>query len=249
MRRQYAEQYGGLQQWHWWFRGRRRILQAMLRREVGTDTARTIVTVGCGPPEDLPWLQPFAGPGGLVVGLDADPIHARRSARGIEYVIGRFEEAPLAAGAFDVVLALDVLEHVEDDAAALTEAVRLLRRPGLLVVTVPALPSLWGAQDVVNQHRRRYTARTLRATFARAGLAAPRMTYFNTFLFPVIAAVRWSRLALGLTERARTDFDDNRPGVTNDLLTAVFAAERFVVPRWSLPIGVSLLATAHLENY
>lgn len=246
MKRQYAERYGDLEQWHWWFRARRDILAAVLRHELPQRASHTIASVGCGPPEGLDWLRPFAGPAGRVIGIDADPIHARRTAPGVEYVVGRLEAAPVAAGSFDVVLALDVIEHLDDDAGGLREAARLLGRPGLLVVTVPAFQSLWGAQDIVNQHRRRYTKTSLRDAFVRAQLAPPRITYFNTILFPAIAAVRWTRLALGLAERARTDFDDNRPGVANDVLRAVFAAERFLVPRVSLPVGVSLLATARL---
>src|SRR5207244_4009335 len=87
--------------------------------------------------------------------------------------------------------------HLDDDATALAEAARLLKPGGTLVVTVPALPSLWGAQDVVSHHRRRYTKRTLRGLFARAGLPAPEVTYFNTLLLPPLAAVRWLARARG----------------------------------------------------
>jgi SAM-dependent methyltransferase len=145
-------------------------------------------------------------------------------------------------------LALDVLEHIDDDAAALAEIGRLLRSGGLLIVSVPALPILWGAQDEINHHRRRYTRGSLREAFARARLPLPRVTYFNMFLFPVIAAVRWGRRAAGLADRMRTDFDDNRPGLANDLLAAVFASERHLMRRVALPVGVSLLATARVEK-
>src|SRR5207244_4418501 len=117
---------------------------------------------------------------GRVVALDAARVHARRLGPGLHYMVGDLGALPLAPAAFDVVLALDVLEHLDDDATALAEAARLLKPGATLVVTVPALPSLWGAQDVVSHHRRRYTKRTLRALFARAGLPAPELTYFNT---------------------------------------------------------------------
>ncbi len=105
-----------------------------------------------------------------------------------------------------------------------------LPRPGgLLLVTVPASPSLWGSQDVISHHLRRYTARTLRDTFARAGLPRPVVSHLNTLLFPPAAAVRWVRRATGAAERARTDFEDNWPGLVNDLLPAVFASETELV--------------------
>jgi SAM-dependent methyltransferase len=238
-----AEQYANLERWHWWFRGRERILAAVLRREFDPEGHPTVASVGCGPPEGLAWLEPIVGTTGRVVGVDADPLHARPLRPGIRYVVGKLEAAPLAGGSFDCVLALDVLEHLDDDSRGLSEAARLLKPGGLLLVTVPALPSLWGGQDVVSCHRRRYTKRTLRDAFARAQLPRPRVTYFNTLLFPAVALTRWVRRAQGLGNRSRTDFDDNHPGLVNDVLAALFALERHLVRRVPMPLGVSLLAT------
>jgi SAM-dependent methyltransferase len=242
MRRQYAEQYASLEQWHWWFRGRQRILEAVLCRELKEGHSSSIVSLGSGPAEGLRWLERFAAPTGRLVGMDADPLHGRHVGDRCLFVIGRAEAVPLASRSFDLVLALDVLEHLDDDTPALREAARVVKPGGLLVVTVPALPSLWGRQDVVSDHRRRYTKRTLRQSFTRAGLPAPWTTYFNTLLFPPVATVRWARRALGIADRPGSDFDDSRPGMTNDLLAAVFMAEQHVVGRIPLPVGVSLLA-------
>ena len=233
MKYQFAEQYSDLEQWHWWFRGRQRILDAVLRRE---PSARGR---GLG---HLPLAQPH----GCVVGLDAEVLHARHVALDVSYVIGTLENVPLAAASFDLVLALDVLEHLDDDARGLREAARLLKPGGLLVVTVPALPSLWGGQDVVSHHRRRYLKRTLGQTFARAGLPAPRLTYFNVLLFAPVACTRWLRRALGQAQQPRSDFDDNQPGLLNEILASVFAAERYLIHRLPMPVGVSLLAILHL---
>lgn len=247
MKRQFAEQYGSFEQWHWWFRGRERILEVVLRRELNGQVSRSIASLGCGPAEGLGWLMRLAGPNGRVVGLDADPLHARRPGLGLEYVVGKLETAPLASGSFDVVLAMDVLEHLNDDAAGLREAGRLLKPGGLLLVTVPALPSLWGRQDTVSHHRRRYTKRTLCQAFAQAELPNPRVTYFNMLLFLPVAAVRWARYVLGLARRPRSDFDDNHPGLMNEILAAMFAMERHVIYRVPIPVGVSLLATTRLR--
>lgn len=243
MKLQFAAEYGQLEQWHWWFRGRQRILERVLREELGGCESPAIASLGCGPAEGLGWLGPLAAPHGRVIGVDAEPLHARRVAPNLECIVGRMEAVPLATGSCDAVLALDVLEHLDDDMAGLREAARLVKPGGLLLVTVPALPSLWGGQDVVSHHRRRYTRPTLRALFGRAGLPAPRVTYFNMLLFPPVAAVRWARRALGQADRPRSDFDDTRPGLLNSLLTSVFTAERHLVSRFTLPVGVSLLAT------
>lgn len=243
MKRQFAEQYANLESWHWWFRGRQQILESILRDELKGKRSSSIASLGCGPAAGLLWLNQFVEPAGRVIGIDADPIHARQKPENIEYVIGNIETLPVADKSFDAVLALDVLEHLDDDVAGLREAARLVKPGGLLLITVPALPSLWGGQDVVSNHRRRYVKKTLFQVFARAALPVPRVTYFNTLLFPPVAGVRWTRRVLGLEERSRSDFEDSRPGQMNNLLAGIFAAEQHLVTRISLPIGVSLLAT------
>ena len=239
----FAERYADLEQWHWWFRGRRRIIEHVVRRAVGGRASLAVASLGGGPAAGLGWLVPLAGPHGRVVALDAARAHARGLGAGLEYVIGDLAALPLAAASFDVVLVLDVLEHLDDDAAALATSAELLRPGGLLLLTVPALPSLWGAQDEVSHHRRRYTKKSLAQAFARAGLPRPDLAYFNALLLPPIAVVRWVRRALGRAEATRSDFEDNHPGLANELLARLFALERHLVSRVPLPLGVSLLAT------
>jgi SAM-dependent methyltransferase len=242
VKRQFAKQYSSFEQWHWWFRGRQRILEVVLHRELYTRTSLVVASLGCGPSGGLTWLAPFVGLKGRLVGLDVDPLHARSLKSPLEYVVGKVEAVPFALGRFDLVLALDVLEHLEDDAAGLSEAAQLLKPSGLLLVTVPALPSLWGGQDVVSHHHRRYTKRTLYGAFDRAQLPRPSVTYFNTLLFPPVATVRWIRRAAGFADRARSDFTDNQPGFTNEILAMTFGMERYWVGRIPMPVGVSLLA-------
>src|SRR5262245_43036967 len=121
MKEQFAREYANLEEWHWWFRGRQRILETILSREVPAGDSVSIASVGCGPADGLRWLNRFIGPRGKIVGMDAEPLHARRVSPSIEYVVGKLEAAPVAAGCFDAVLALDVLEHLDDDVAGLCE--------------------------------------------------------------------------------------------------------------------------------
>jgi 2-polyprenyl-3-methyl-5-hydroxy-6-metoxy-1,4-benzoquinol methylase len=248
MQRAFAERYGDLEQWHWWFRGRQRIVSSVLRRELPQNAQLKVASVGCGPAAGLQWLKAFSGSEGRVVGIDAEAMHAAKLRPGFHYVVGSADAIPLQGSTFDVVLAMDVLEHLDRDVDGLREVAMLAKPGGLLLVTVPALPSLWGGQDVVSQHRRRYTKATLLALFAAAGLSRPQVTYFNLFLFPPIAAVRWMRAAAGLRNRARTDFEDSRPNFLNELLARLFAAERHFIHRIPLPIGVSLLATTRARG-
>src|SRR4030095_14721869 len=118
MKKRFAEQYGDLEEWHWWFRGRRKIIESILSDQLIAGQRR-VLPGGCGPAAGLAWLLPFAGSLGKVVGLDIDPTHARNLNENIEFVVGSLEDAPLADASFDVVLALDVLEHLDDDSRGL----------------------------------------------------------------------------------------------------------------------------------
>jgi SAM-dependent methyltransferase len=255
----FAARYGDLTRWHWWFRGRDRLLERVVRAEFAGPGAPSpfppVVSLGCGPPVGLAGVARFLPAGTPIVGIDADPSGAlrRASARkaldvpeGVVFAIGQVEASPLRPRCSRLAFALDVLEHLDDDAACLREGARLLAPEGLLVVTVPALPSLWGRQDVASHHRRRYTARSLREAFRRAGLDRPRLSHYNTLLFPVIAPTRWARRLLGLglgPGQSVTDFEMNRPGLLNDALASVLAFERHLLFRVPLPLGVSLIAT------
>jgi SAM-dependent methyltransferase len=242
MKKDFARQYGDLEQWHWWFRGRRRIIESVLRRELPLPSSRRILSVGCGPVRGLKWLKPFAGEFGQVVGLDVDFLHARLLPADLAFVGGDVKSLPFANGAFDMVLALDVLEHLDDDSAGLREVARVTKPGGLLLVTVPALQSLWGSQDLISEHRRRYTKGSLAGLFNKAGLKGYRINYFNTLLFPAAFTMRLLRRAAGSAEHMRSDFEDNRPGLVNDLLAGVFSVERHLIDRVPMPVGVSLVA-------
>jgi SAM-dependent methyltransferase len=249
MKKDFARQYKDVEKWHWWFRGRRRILECILLSESIDGTySKRILSIGCGPAEGLKWLVPFAGQEGKVLGLDIEPLHAESVSQSVEFVVGSVEQIPLMAGSFDLVLALDVLEHLDNDSASFREVVRLVKPGGMLLLTVPALPSVWGGQDVVSEHRRRYTRSTLKRLFDEANLSGYRITYFNSLLFPLAAGLRWSRRAIGLGNRARSDFEDNKPGVLNDILAWVFGLESHLINRSVMPIGLSLVATYKPQN-
>jgi SAM-dependent methyltransferase len=155
---------------------------------------------------------------------------------------------PFASGSFDLVTALDALEHVEDDAAALRECFRVLRPGGTLLASVPAFRSLWGSVDELGHHHRRYRRRELLERVEAAGFEVVLDRFFNFLLFPPIAAVRWLGRALparraGAGEPVRSDFDLVSGGPLAALLARVLGAEaRLLALR--VPFGVSLLCVA-----
>jgi SAM-dependent methyltransferase len=224
---------------HWWFVGRRAIVREAI---AGLALARPrILDAGCGTGGNLAMLSGF----GDVIGLELDPtaVAAARSRGAWRIERGGLPvDRPAWRAQFDLVVMTDVLEHIEDDAGALTSVAALLRPGGHLLLTVPAFRFLWSAHDTAHHHRRRYTAAGLRAAIARAGLVAGRVSYFNCVLFPAIAAVRLAgRFAGGA---------GGTPGLglpaapVNRALAALFAAERHVLRRAGFPFGVSILALA-----
>ena len=133
----------------------------------------------------------------------------------------------LADGRYDMIVLLDVLEHIEDDVGSLRVLRRKLAPGGRMVLTVPAAPWLWSAHDVAHHHKRRYTAATLRAAFAAGGLRVRHISHFNTLLYPLVAA---ARIIGRITGREGSD-DAMPPAPLNGLLEHVFAAERHWVTR------------------
>ena len=137
----------------------------------------------------------------------------------------------------------DVLEHLDDDAEALRKAASLLNETGRLVLTVPAHRFLWSPHDEINRHRRRYSFGGLRDCLLGSGLEIQRMTYFNTLLFPVVWGARLLRRGLAPKGDRRSDFRIQGDWI-NNLLSALFGSERFLLRRIDLPFGVSILAVA-----
>ena len=152
-------------------------------------------------------------------------------------------ELPFAAETFDVVTALDVLEHLDDDTAALREFWRVLKPGGRAFIFAPAHRWLWSLQDEVSHHKRRYIARTLRDAVSKAGLEVERQTYVSTFLLPVIYLGRqWLKV-----RRRFRDFDtenDLHPKWSNGILRGIFQLEIPILRRTDMPFGASLLCVA-----
>jgi SAM-dependent methyltransferase len=224
---------------HWWYRARRQVVAELIRRKVPLPDGGKGLEIGCGTGHNLAMLGEFAA----MDALEVDPV-----ARGLaEKRLGHeVLSAPLPAlegvpdDAYDMVAALDVIEHIADDKAALEGIARVLKPGGKLVMTVPAHQWMWSAHDVVNHHQRRYSKRDFKTLVDRSPLKLEAIGYLNSLLFPVAMA---QRLASKLS--GKEDANLSPPaGPINQALERVFALERRVIGRVPLPPGLSLFAVA-----
>jgi ubiquinone/menaquinone biosynthesis C-methylase UbiE len=235
---------------HWWFAGRRRILESFLERlchstnvessgNGGRCTPLKILDVGCGTGANLEMLSQFGQAEGLDVSGEALSFCR---ARGLENVKqGEAEALPFEDSSFDLVTGLDVVEHLDDDLAGLKEMRRVLRPGGHALVFVPAFMFLWGVQDDISHHRRRYTLDQLKRVVRQAGLRVERASYANISFF---APILMGRLLMrGL--RLRPESENNITiGFLNGVLGKLFGAESLALRYVNFPFGVSIICVA-----
>ena len=247
MDRAFYDRYFELEGRHWWFVGRRRIIREEVERNLRSlvpppSGTPSLLDVGCGTGAMLVELARF----GRVQGTEHESAaaeYARKRGFADVSVTGS-PPLPFEADSFDLVTILDVLEHIDDDVAMVAEIRRLLRPGGRMIATVPAFPSLWGQQDEISHHKRRYVRSTLSESVEKSGLRLERLTYFNTALFAPIATVRLLRRLRPHRDDLSSDFEMTPSGIINDALGRVFSLEASWLASRNLPFGVSLMAVA-----
>ena len=230
---------------YWWFVGRRALVRdwvaAALRRQPAATSERWLLDAGCGTGANAEMLRAF----GRVIGTDVSPeaLHWSRQ-RGLSHLARcRVEKLCFADDTFDVVTALDMLEHVDDDLAALAELHRVCKPGGAVIITVPAYGFLWSPHDEALHHRRRYAPRELRDKLQAMGFEVERLSHFMCGLFlPVLLLRFWQ----SLRKQGVRPQSDLRPLPTwlNGLLIRLLGIERWLISLFSLPLGVSLICTA-----
>ena len=226
---------------HWWFTGRRHIIAGFVERacrDLGKVRPR-ILDVGCGTGANLQMLSRFGVAEGVDVSVAAlDFCRARGLA---EVKQGAAESLPYEDAAFDLVTGLDVVEHLDDDIAGLKEMRRVLRPGGRAVLFVPAFMFLWGVQDDISHHRRRYTLPDLKSKLREAGLTVERATYANlTFFAPILIG----RLLMRLIGWRPASENNITISALNGLLGRIFSVESWWLRRLNFPFGVSIVCVA-----
>jgi SAM-dependent methyltransferase len=226
---------------HWWFRGRRRLLINLLRGVAGAGSKRLrILDYGCGTGGNTSAYGSF----GDVVGIEPDSTAVQLAHRrgGARYCRTTGTDLPFREGSFDVVMASDVLEHIEHDGKGILEIARVLRPGGSVILSVPAHGWLFSQHDTALQHFRRYSKRAVRDLLERNRLLVRRLSYWNAALFPLVCIQR----LIGKRRRTGQPRSDAvlPPPLLNEALTGLLAVESVLVSRLVLPWGVSLVAVA-----
>ncbi len=233
-----------IEQTHWRFCGRRRLFARELQRSGVSDRARVLDT-GTSAGTNLRMLRDlgFQQVTGLDMSEDAIAFCAAKGLGSVER--GDICSMPFAGESFDLVLATDIIEHVDDDGLALREIMRVLRPGGKVLLTVPAFKLLWGLQDRVAQHKRRYRLAPLTKSVKGAGLRVVHAYYFNYLLVVPILSARRLIDALGIA--LQSEGQVNSPFL-NRALSAVFACDIYSAPFIRPPFGVSILMLAEKQE-
>lgn len=228
-----------LDQRHWWYRGRRRVLSELIRRVVRPPAGASILEVGCGTGHNFEMLSTFG---------EVDAVELDESARSMaEKRLGRRvlpdplpELNGVEDGAYDFICAFDVIEHILDDRHAVAAIAGKLKPGGKLAMTVPAHSWMWSQHDVINHHKRRYSKRSLKALIKGSPLRLEAIGYLNSILFPIAVG---QRLTSKLLNRQRNSLA-LPPRALNSALERIFTAERHLIGRVPFPTGLSLYAVA-----
>jgi ubiquinone/menaquinone biosynthesis C-methylase UbiE len=248
------EEWFELETYHWWFVGRRilfiRLLeQALVMGASELKTGLRMVDMGCGTGVMLDSLSRF----GEVIGVDVSRTALSFCRERKPYVLCQapMDHLPFRSGRIDLLTAFDVLEHGEDDQAMLREAYRVCAPGGLAMFSVPAYHFMWGDHDVAAHHYRRYSSEEIRKIVERAGFHIRRMTYLNSFLFPLSVVFRHSKNVLvnalrrmGISVRSRSDFRSTGLPLMNPILLKIFRAESLLLRQTNLPFGLTICCIA-----
>ena len=227
---------------HWWFVGRRKILESFLDQIVSSLSTRhsplKILDVGCGTGANIEMLSQYGEAEGVDVSDDALEFCRRK---GLKAQKGLAETLPYKDETFDITTALDVIEHLDDDVVGLKEMFRVTRSGGYSLIFVPAFMWLWGVQDDISNHRIRYTKTQIVDRLKKAGYAIERSTYANwTFFTPILAG----RTIMKLTGLKPESENNVNISALNGVFGSLFGAERFWLRNFNFPLGVSIVVVA-----
>jgi ubiquinone/menaquinone biosynthesis C-methylase UbiE len=227
----------GQNQAHWWTRGRQEIVFSILAKHVSHLGNKNVLDVGCGIGTMLEALSSTGCTN--LYGIDNHDLAVDFcQKKGLSVQKSSLISLPFHDNFFDVILAMDVLEHLINEKVALYEISRVLKSGGLLLTTAPAFQFLWSVHDDMNDHLRRYTKKQLDGLITQAGFSIVKSSYFNTFLFPLAFLRKFS------SSKQNENLLKPPPSFLNNMLLEVLRVEKSLLSTLNLPFGISLVNIA-----
>lgn len=234
-----------LEKKYWWFQGRRKVILDTLDQHVKGDTGGgrpVILDIGCGTGMMLEDLKQM----GSATGLDFSMVALEYCKnRGID-TIGRADvrNLPVKENSVDIITALDLIEHIEDDHGLMDEFYRVLKPGGIAVMSVPAHKKLWSGHDVALHHFRRYEKPEFQQLVEGAGLRPRKYTYGMATAYVPAVLIRNYKKIRGQKDTGATTDEFPIPNWLNGMLKKSVEVESLWLKRWNLPLGLSLLCVA-----
>ena len=232
-----------VESFHWWFVVRRKLLASILSSNQVPTNSLTL-DIGCGAGSNLKVLS---SAGINAIGLDRSFYALSLARKKIKFPLlnGDLNDLPVRPKSVGLIVAMDILEHLDNDMEGIHSFYQTLKEKGILILTVPAFRSLWGIQDEVTFHKRRYSRHEIVNKLQQEGFEIMKSSYFNFFLFfPILLGRRIIRI-LGL--RLDSENKINSPFI-NFLLKAIFSFEPYMLKYVSFPFGVSILCIARKNS-
>lgn len=226
---------------YWWFVARRNLVEEIVKLQASSCKDPKIFDVGCGTGANLAVFSEYGKSFGIDMASSAIKFCRSRGLNNL--IISKVESLAYLSESFDIITALDVLEHIDDDVTAMKELYRVCKTGGTLLVTVPAYGFLWSEHDEALHHRRRYAAYELRNKLTLAGFDVERCTYFITFFFFPILFIRILQSIFKNSTQPKTSHVQ-LPPVVNKLMISILGLEQWFLRFINLPFGVSIVCTA-----
>ena len=224
---------------HWWFSVRRKLLRSILA-SLPLPLDSIALDIGCGTGSNLKLLR---AEGLSVIGLDHSLYALSLAKMNTQhpFINGDLNRLPVRFESIGLIIAMDIFEHLEDDRSGIRECFQAIKRGGFLIVTVPAFKWLWGIQDLVTGHKRRYTKKEILDQLTLEGFEVLKSSYFNFFLFFPILLARRTTHVLGLKIRSENEINSR---LLNSLLERIFSVEPYLLKYFRFPFGVSIFCIA-----
>ena len=247
MDQKFYQEYYKLEREGWWFKARLSILENYCQAII-TNPDMKILNVGAATGATSEMLSKY----GKVTSLEYDEFCCKflKEKTGIEAINASLTELPFENNSYDIICALDVIEHIENDNKAVEEIYRVLKPKGKYFITVPAFQSLWSNHDVVNHHFRRYKKKQLNKLIENTNLKIDHSTYFNFWLFIPISITRFILNNIPRKKDSNLSGSDNEilqsSNIINRILYRIFHSEKFLLRiNIKFPFGISILTIGY----